>query len=211
MKQLFLLSGLGADKRVFEFLDLRGYTLHHVVWVKPSPHETLTEYASRLLPQITQPSPVLVGVSFGGMVALEIGSLIPVERIILISSAISPRAIPAYFKFMTKLNIQKLVSDTALKRPNEVLYWLFGITRKEHKSLLAAIMDDTDATFFRWAVESIMVWKGETILTKVTQIHGTKDRILNFHSADYAVSGGGHLIVITNAAEVSSIIKQVLE
>ena len=210
MKQVFLLSGLGADKRVFEFLDLRDYTLHHVIWVKPLPKETTTEYASRLLPQITRAKPVLLGVSFGGMVALEIAKLISVERIILISSAISPRAIPAYFRLMSKLNIQKLMSEAALKRPNEVLYWLFGITQKEHKSLLAAIMNDTDVTFFKWAIESIMLWKGKTYAGEIIQIHGTSDRILNFHMADYAVTGGGHLMVMTNAKEVSAILKKVL-
>ena len=102
MKKLFLLSGLGADKRVFDFLDLCQYEPHHVIWVAHVPYETITEYAKRLLPQITGHKPVLIGVSFGGMIALEMAKFIEVEKVILISSALTPQAIPPYFKMMSK-------------------------------------------------------------------------------------------------------------
>ena len=84
MKKLFLFSGLGADKRVFDFLDFGKHLLHHIEWVKPLPDDTLPSYARRLLPQITEENPTLVGVSFGGMIALEISKLIRVQKVILI-------------------------------------------------------------------------------------------------------------------------------
>lgn len=210
MKQLFLFSGLGADKRVFEFLDLSNYSVAHVSWIKPLPKESMAEYAQRLLPQIKTENPILVGVSFGGMIALEISKLISVEKVILISSAVSSRSIPSYFKFMARLNIQKLVPPGAFKKPNEVLFWLFGVTKKEHKTLLTSIMADTDESFFTWAIEAIMLWKNIDSPGKIIQIHGTRDRILDFKSADYAVSGGGHLMVVTSAKEVSDILRVVL-
>lgn len=210
MKKLFLLSGLGADKRVFDFLELPGYDLHHIIWEIPLPGESLTEYAKRLLPQITEKNPILLGVSFGGMIAQEIASLITVERIILISSARSATAIPSYFKFMSKLKIQKLVPPSRLKKPNEVLFWLFGITSIQHKALLTSIMADTDEHFFMWAIEAIPRWKNTTIAGHVVQIHGSDDRILSFQTADHVIRGGGHLMIVTRAKEISEIIKQVL-
>ena len=59
MKELFLLSGLGADKRVFDFLDLSDYSIHHVNWIIPIPKESMAQYANRLLPQITSDKPIL--------------------------------------------------------------------------------------------------------------------------------------------------------
>src|SRR5688572_22332577 len=103
MKKIFLLSGLGADKRVFDFLDLSEYSVHHVTWNKPLVGESMASYAERLLPQISENRPILIGVSFGGMIALEIAKLISVEKVILISSAKSSDAIPSYFKVMTNL------------------------------------------------------------------------------------------------------------
>ena len=57
MKKLFLLSGLGADERVFDFLDLSDCTIHHIQWIKPVPRESMADYAQRILPQITDPNP----------------------------------------------------------------------------------------------------------------------------------------------------------
>ncbi|WP_276373085.1 alpha/beta hydrolase [Chryseolinea sp. H1M3-3] len=102
MKKVFLLSGLGADKRVFDFLDLEDFSVEHVVWVKPLSKESMADYAKRLLPQITGEKPILVGVSFGGMIAIEIAKLISVEKVIQISSAQSSAAIPSFLKVMAE-------------------------------------------------------------------------------------------------------------
>ena len=87
MKELYLISGLGADKRVFDFLDLPGFKIHHIEWVEPGDHETVENYAKRLLNQIRTVKPILIGLSFGGLIAIEIGKLMETEKIILISSA----------------------------------------------------------------------------------------------------------------------------
>jgi pimeloyl-ACP methyl ester carboxylesterase len=210
MKELFLLSGLGADKRVFDFLDLSDYNIHHVSWIPPLPKESMTAYAFRLLPQITSDKPVLIGVSFGGMIALEIAQLISVEKVILISSARSPKAVPSYLKLIPRLRLEKWLRPASFKKPNKIFFWLFGVTKKEHKALLAAIMKDTDEIFLMWAMYTITQWNNITSSDQVIQIHGTKDRILNVQSADYLVNGGGHLMVVTQATEISSILKKVL-
>jgi pimeloyl-ACP methyl ester carboxylesterase len=210
MKQVFFLSGLGADRRVFNFLDLPGHELNHVVWVAPIRGETITEYARRLLPQIHSDHPIVVGVSFGGMIALEIASMIKVDMVILISSARSPEAIPRYLKLMARLNIQKFLKPKPIRKPNAILFWLFGVTKQEHKTLLTAIMTDTDEAFFAWAIESVRMWKGNVPSCKVIQIHGTRDRVLTLLSADYIVPRGGHLMIVTNAGEISQILQRML-
>ena len=210
MKELFLLSGLGADKRVFDFLDLSDFSIHHVDWIIPLPKESMAEYARRLLPQITSDKPVLIGVSFGGMIALEIAKVISVEKVILISSAKSSNAIPSYFKLIPKLRLEKWMRPASLKKPNEIFFWLFGVTSKDHKTLLASIMKDTDEVFLTWAIGAVARWGDSTSSNHVIQIHGTKDRILNVQNADYLVDGGGHLMVVTQAREVSDILKKIL-
>lgn len=210
MKKLFLLSGLGADKRVFDFLDLSDFQIHHVVWIVPIAGESMVAYARRLLPQITEANPILVGVSFGGMMAVEIAKLISVERVIQISSAQTTEAIPFYFRLMAKLGVQKLMPSPAIKKPNAMLYWLFGVTKKEDRMLLAAIMKDTDEHFFMWAIETIRRWNNNKPLNHVIQIHGANDRILSPLKADYLIEGGGHLMIVTRAKEISLIIKNVL-
>ena len=144
------------------------------------------------------------------MIALEIAKLISVEKVILISSAKSTSAIPSYIRFISKFKLEKLLHPASLKKPNEIFFWLFGVTAKEHKALLASIMKDTDEAFLSWAMESIAQWKNALPSIPVIQIHGTKDRILNVQTADYLVTGGGHLMVVTRAKEISDILKKVL-
>ena len=98
----------------------------------------------------------------------------------------------------------------SLKKPNEIFFWLFGVTSKDHKTLLASIMKDTDEVFLTWAINAVARWGDSSSSNHVIQIHGTKDRILNVQNADYLGDGGGHLMVVTQAREVSDILKKIL-
>src|SRR5688572_20594857 len=98
MAEVYLLSGLGADKRVFDWLDFSGNNVTHVIWLEPVSNESLEQYARRLLNQITATQPVLVGVSFGGIMAIEIAKLIETKKIVLISSARTRSDLPFYYK-----------------------------------------------------------------------------------------------------------------
>lgn len=208
MKELFLFSGLGADKRVYEYLDLSAYRVNHVDWIDPLPNESIEEYAGRLSGKIGKNNPILVGVSFGGMVAIEIAKHIPVEKIILISSAKSRKDIPApRFDFMRKLQLHRFIPTRLVKNPNRIVFWFFGVEKKWEKDLLRAIMRDTNIAFFRWAIDRIVNWPNETVLANAIHIHGTNDRLIPFTTADYKIEGGGHLMIINRAQEIDQIIK----
>src|SRR6188474_3274769 len=100
MKEIYLLSGLGADKRVFDFVDFSGFNVNHIDWIEPQDNESLERYASRLLEQIKTPRPSLIGVSFGGMVAVEIAKLMETNKIIIVSSAKTKLDIPIHFRMV---------------------------------------------------------------------------------------------------------------
>jgi len=208
MKELFLFSGLGADKRVYEYLDLSAYKVNHVDWIDPLPNESIEQYAGRLAGKIGKNNPILMGVSFGGMIAIEIAKLISVEKIILISSAKSREDIPApRFQFTRKLQLHRFIPTHFVKNPNRIVFWFFGVEKKWEKDLLRAIMRDTNVAFFRWAIDRIVNWGNETILDNAIHIHGTKDRLIPFTTADYKIEGGGHLMIINRAEEIDEIIR----
>ncbi|HOX83496.1 MAG TPA: alpha/beta hydrolase, partial [Chryseolinea sp.] len=180
MKNLYLLSGLGADKRVFNFLDFGNHNIHHIVWIRPLENESLSEYAKRLCNEISCPYPILIGVSFGGIVAMEMGKFIKTEKIILISSARTRKDIPLRFKLTGKLKLHKTIPPSFKVRNNPVQSWLFGVKTTSEKELLTSILLDTDPYFLRWAIDKLVCWKNEDLLENVKQIHGTKDKILPF-------------------------------
>ena len=86
MKKVYFISGLGADKRAFSFLDLSFCEPVFIEWIKPLHKESLQQYALRLKEQIKEASPTIVGMSFGGMLATEIAKLDATAKIIIISS-----------------------------------------------------------------------------------------------------------------------------
>ena len=89
-KNIYCISGLGADEKAFAKIKVPGYALQHLLWLTPEKDEALEAYAKRMAKQIPDANPILMGLSFGGMLCIEIAKLIPVEKVILISS------IPSY-------------------------------------------------------------------------------------------------------------------
>lgn len=210
MKELFLLSGLGADERVYSHLDLSGYKLNFIKWIPPLKNESMQQYSSRLLEQIPSPNPVLIGVSFGGMIAVEIGKQISTTKIILISSAQTRCDLPFNGGLLIKLKLHRILPLGLFQKIRFLMFWLFGVTAESDKKLLKAILDDADNHFSNWAIDKIITWNNDIALDNVIHIHGTADRMLPFKHATYTIANGGHFMVVNKAAEISSIVRKEL-
>ncbi len=141
-KELYIFSGLGADERVFQRLDFSGYSTTFVKWIVPQDKETIEQYATRLLDQITTTKPTLIGLSFGGLIAVEVAKQIETEKVILIASAKTKNEIPFYYRFAGQLKIHRLLPTRILKSSNFITNWLFGASSTFDKQLLKlTIMD----------------------------------------------------------------------
>ena len=100
MQTIYCISGLGADEGVFQYLDLSFVKPVFINWISPLKNETLSAYALRLQQKfIHEESPVIVGLSLGGMVATEIAKSNPSAKVIIVSSAKTKKEIPFYFPF----------------------------------------------------------------------------------------------------------------
>ena len=151
MATIYLISGLGADARIFQRLDFKGYETRLIKWIDPKPHETLAGYALRLSSQIDTVKPILIGVSFGGMLAVEISQIIDCQKIILISSAKNHREIPLLYRFFGRLGLHRFIPARLLKHANTLTYFFFGMKTKAEKELLKGILDTTDPIFLTYS------------------------------------------------------------
>jgi len=210
MKHLYLFSGLGADHRVFQYLELEEFHVTHIHWLKPLANESMQQYSARLTEQITTEKPVLVGLSFGGMMAMEVAKHIETEKIILISSAKTKKEIPPFFRVAGRLKLDKIISSKRLNKTNAIAYRMMGAETETEKKLMRTILNETDPDFFKWAMEKVVTWKNTTLHRNVVHIHGTKDRLLpyRFVKADISIKNGTHLMTIKNAKEISEILKR---
>ena len=207
---VYFLSGLGADKRVFRFLKLDdSIQTTYVDWILPEKNEPLNRYAERISGIIDTSRPfILVGLSFGGMMAIEMVKYIQPEKIILISSIASHHEMPLYFKIAGMLKLNMLVPSFMYTKLNFLASWVFGVKDKKDKILLKEIMAISDIRFTRWAIDKILNWKTDKPEIKIVRIHGSKDKLFPARklNADYVIKKGGHFMIVRNANEISAIL-----
>ncbi len=211
-KNLYILGGLGGDERVFRRLDFSGYSTLFIRWEIPDTNETIEQYATRLLKQIPTSKPILIGLSFGGLIAVEIAKQIETEKVILIASAKTKNEIPFYYRIAGKLGLHNLLPTLLFMQSNFFKYWLFGTTAAIDKKLLKQIFADTDPRFFKWAISKVVGWKNQTLHKNCYHIHGTKDRILpcRYVNCNQELSDGGHLLTLNNFVELNKILSEQL-
>ncbi len=208
-QEIYIFSGLGVDERVFHRLDLNGFAVTHIKWIPPFDREPIQEYAARIRAQIKTQQPILIGFSFGGIMALEVAKQIETKKVILIASVKTRTEIPWYFRAAGKLRIHRVMPTYLLTRSNFFLEWLFGATSEPDRQLLKQILLDTDPFFLRWALDKIMNWSNIDRIKNTVHIHGAADRILPFKFVDcnIKIRDGTHLMILDKANEISQILK----
>ena len=182
-------------------------------WIKPGGDETIEAYAKRLLEQVISPKPVLMGLSFGGLMAIEVSKYIRAEKIILISSVKTKKEIPLPYRMLGKIGFQKLFPLQSLRHPNFITNFLFGARSEEDKELLKPMLENTDIDFLKWAMDQVAEWRNEFIPGNIIHIHGTADRVLPYRNVkcDYTIDDGGHMMVLNHAAEVNEILQEIIK
>jgi pimeloyl-ACP methyl ester carboxylesterase len=213
LQDIYFVSGLGADERVFRYLEFEGYRPVHIRWVEPKRGEAIEDYAKRLTDQIHAERPIIVGLSFGGMIATEMGKQIDAERIILLSSVKTATEVPWYFQLCRWFPIHRIFPfKTLLWAVYWFAYWVFGTETVEERKLLKAILLDTDAHFLKWALHRVVTWKNQVVPDCTCHIHGRCDRIFppRFVNPDITLEQAGHLMVLNRAARISTLLSDVM-
>jgi pimeloyl-ACP methyl ester carboxylesterase len=205
---IYLFSGLGADYRAFQNLRLPGYRLVYINWIKPEKSESMAHYAGRIKGQVVTPDPIIIGLSFGGMIAVELAKQMPVKKMVLISSAKNREDLAGGNSLFFRWKLYKVIPGYFLQQSNFIVNNMFGATTGEDKKILSEILNDSDPAFFRWAMDNIVHWDNEVIPPHLIHIHGTADKIIPYAAvkADYSIEGGGHLMVLNRADTISKII-----
>lgn len=210
---IYCLSGLGADEKIFRNLRLKGYVLKHLPWLRPHKGETIQAYAARMAEGIDEENPVLIGVSFGGMVSIEIARQRPVRKLILVSSIKSRVELPRWMRIagLLKLNRFLPVHSTPFTErfDNERL----GVSNEEEKELVRGYRRSADRVYQQWAINEIVNWQNEWVPDQLVHIHGEHDKMFPLKKirADHIIAGATHFMVYNRAADVSDCINKILE
>lgn len=213
---IYLIPGLGAGSEIFEYIKLPEdrYEVHPIEWLIPeSEDESLENYARRMAAFVKKEMPVLIGVSFGGVLALEISKLIPTKKVMIISSLKSRSELPKRLKLLQKLGLYKLLPTGRISKIDDFSRFNFHQTLKRKTELYNRYMRVRNEKYLNWAIKTVLHWKGDCDISNVVHIHGTRDEIFPIKYIDNCipVENGTHAMIITRAKTISKIIINSLE
>ena len=208
---LILLSGLGADERVLA--PLKPAFAHLIIppWIPPMPDESLAHYAARTAHAIDPRRPCFIGgISFGGMLAIEMTHHLEALGCFLIASARRRDELPKRVRWLGSLTARSPagVVVAASRVASGLSVALRRIACPATLELLYQVKR-TDPAFARWAFGAMLNWQASSAPdgVPVWRIHGDCDRLLPLRGeADVLVPGGGHLLPLTHADQVAGFI-----
>ena len=206
----YIISGLGVDHLAFQRLNLpKNHT--HLAWITNHKNESLSSYAARMAESIVHSNPIIVGLSFGGIIAQEIAVQMEVKSLILISTIKHHYEKPFYFRIARSLSILNLVPTKFFKNANSFMYWMFSLTTNEEKTLLDHFYPVPDTEYLKWAVNEILQWPGCDFNCDYVHIHSKGDRIFPIKNVSHGITvNGGHFAVYTNAEEINAVLAEEL-
>jgi pimeloyl-ACP methyl ester carboxylesterase len=214
MSKVYLISGLGADTRIYNNIDLQGYDVIPVDWIDPGKLDTLSSYSQNIINQYNiNNNSVVIGISLGGMIAVEIAKLIPIKKAILISSIKTSDEAPWYFGLFRALPIYKLIPGKWFTSLGFMIKPIFGHMTHEDAWLFNDMLKNSSPVFLKWAMGAVLHWKNEAIPPNLYHITGNKDLVFSYkriHNATI-VNGGTHIMVFDKAPEINKLLKRILE
>ncbi|MEO9483026.1 MAG: alpha/beta hydrolase [Ekhidna sp.] len=206
---LYAISGLGADERVFQYLSLKAEIVP-IKWLQPDRSEGIDSYAKRMAQIIDTSEPFgLIGVSFGGLICVEICKFLMPEITILISTVEKSKELPVLYRIIGRIKIIKLLPSKFFRIPKRVAHFLFGSINTK---LLDDILFDSDPKFTKWALSRLLVWESNFKIPYVLKVGGLDDKLLppKDSSNTTVIDSGGHFMIVDKADEISQIINEKL-
>ena len=211
---IYFVPGLAADKEIFENISLPEnlYTLHIISWLIPSKKETIAQYAKRMAAFVTEKNAVLVGVSFGGVVAQEMNSFLKLKKLIIISSIKTKFELPTRLKIVKKLKFYKLIPTRLFLTSKNYSRFVLGPISRKRLKLYQDYLHIRDKRYLDWAIKNMLCWKQDIPLPGVYHIHGDNDLVFPIKNINnvITVQGGSHIMLFTKGPQVSRKIVDIL-
>lgn len=211
---VYFISGLGADERVFHKLVLpRACKVHHIKWPNHSEDDTIISYSLKIASLIdTSAEYSIIGLSFGGMIAAELAKTLQPKHTLIISSVTTKKEIPFILRLCGYLKLNTLVPPSTMNKVYPFTNWFTGLKDKTDRLLIRDVIHDTDPHFLKWAITKILNWQNTNRPGNIFHLHGSNDKLFpaRLVKADKLIDGGGHFMILSHAEAISTIIKEQL-
>jgi pimeloyl-ACP methyl ester carboxylesterase len=198
---VYLMPGLAASSAIFERISLPNeiFEVHLLEWELPVDNESLPQYAKRMALKVLHPNPVLIGVSFGGILVQEMAKFIEVRKLIIISSVKTNLEFPKRMKVAKATKAYKLIPTHLLANIESLSAFSFGSKIKQRLKLYEKFLRVRDRRYLDWAVEQVVLWERSVADESVIHIHGDEDDVFPIKNIQncIVVKGGTHIMILT--------------
>ncbi len=197
---VYMMPGLAASSTIFERIILPEDVFEIVLleWEIPLENETLSEYAKRITHKIIHPNPVLIGVSFGGILVQEMAKFIDARKVIIISSVKTNLEFPRRMKVAKTTKAYQLIPTNLIANVESLSKFSFGTTIDKRLKLYEKFLRVRDKRYLDWAVEQIILWDRTIVDVNVIHIHGDQDDVfpIKYIRNCIVVKGGSHVMIL---------------
>jgi pimeloyl-ACP methyl ester carboxylesterase len=198
---VYFMPGLAANSTIFERIKLPEdqFEIIFLEWEIPNDAETLSEYARRIALKVSHENPVLIGVSFGGILVQEMAAFLTIRKLIIISSVKSNHEFPLHFKVAKTTKAYKLVPTSLLQNIENLAKFSFGEFINNRIKLYEKYLSVRDIRYLDWAIEQVILWKRTEVDSKVIHIQGDADEVFPVKNIQnyIPVPGGTHIMILT--------------
>jgi esterase/lipase len=208
---IYFVPGLAASPKIFEFLQFPKdeFELHYLKWLLPlSDTEKIEDYAKRMADLVTEKKPVLIGVSFGGIMVQEMSKHLNVSKIILISSVKNRNEFPKRLKVIKNTWVYKLFPSKSINNLEDFSTYAFGNFAKKRVKLYKEYFSVRDEHYLNWAIYNVLHWQQEETLDNIVHIQGVDDHVFPIKHIKNCIpiEKGTHIMVLNRAKTISKII-----
>ncbi len=198
---VYFMPGLAASSQIFERIALpqETFEMHFLDWELPIGDESLKNYAQRMSQKVAASNPVLIGVSFGGILVQEMAAFLNPQQVIIISSVKTNVEFPRRMKIAKTTKAYKLIPTSIFSNMEKLSAFSFGKTITQRLKLYERYLSVRDVQYLDWAIERILLWDRTKVDQSVIHIHGDADEVfpIQYIKDSIVVKGGTHIMILS--------------
>lgn len=201
---VYFMPGMAASPKIFENIKLPEdrFEMFFLEWRLPGENESIADYAKRTAENIKHDNPVLIGVSFGGVLVQEMARIIKARKVIIISSVKCNAEFPRRMRFAKMTRAYRVFPTSLMQRVDWLAKIAVGnnmITRR--LNLYEKFLSVRDKKYLDWAFKTIILWDRNEPDDQVVHIHGDADEVFppKYVTNYIPVKGGTHIMILNKA------------
>ena len=199
---IYLMPGMGANPKIFEFLSFpENFDVNYLSWIPPQKNESLSHYAYRMTQRIEDKNPILIGVSFGGVLVQEMALHLNCKKIIIVSSIKSYRELPNHMKLARVSNAHRLLPLQWIESLESFSLFVLGKGIQRRLEHYNRYLSERDPDYLNWAIDQLVKWKRGVAHKDIIHIHCSEDSVfpLKYIRDPFIKIKGDHAIILTQS------------